>query len=306
MPSVSLDPAQTAGIRRRANKEFKRRLIGARKEIYTLINSIPVNKKQVPDALQVNKNIYEWLVDSFGKQQADREIKRIVEKWLQTNVNDRANFFNSYVEDSYQKGTITASMRVQLLAEQAGYQASLTNQLDTLQVINSYDYQQRLSIQFTSAFSVMKGFSDKIISDIARVLSSVIVSGKSPREAQREIKKQFDTANARAERIARTEINRSNSLARLEQNKSTRDRLGINVQVIHRSALKFEATRRTHGQRHGTIHSIEDQAAWWDLGTNRINCLCSSTEIVLDENGKPYDSGLIERFTKQRKLHYGK
>jgi len=70
--------------------------------------------------------------------------------------------------------------------------------------------------------------------------------------------------------------------------------------------LKFDATRKTHGLRHGTIHTIEDQAAWWDEGTNRINCLCSSTEVVLNKEGKPFDGGLIPKFESQRIAHYGK
>ena len=306
MPTVSLDPAQTAGIRRRVNTEFKKRLYGAQQEVIALVNAIQTKAKVIPDAIQVNKTVYEWLIDSFGRKQANIEIERIINRWLQTSGNERDNFFSSYIEDSYRKGSITSAMRVQLLAGQAGYEESLLQQLEAIQVINSFDYQQRLNVQFTNAFAEMKGFSQSTIDDISRVISSVITGGKSPRQAQREIKKRFHVANARAERIARTEVNRSNSLARLEQNKQSRDKLGINVQIVHRSALKFDATRKTHGLRHGTIHTIEDQAAWWDEGTNRINCLCSSAEVVLNKEGKPFDGGLIPKFESQRIAHYGK
>lgn len=304
MPTLSQDPTQQAGNRRKARAALKSRLAGANREINQYFESLPRRAKQV-NSLKANKTIFEWLVDSFSYNQALREIRQIIERWLQTQGSERQNFFNKYIERAYQQGAINASLRVQLLAGQAGFSDAELARLEPLQIINSVAYRDRLNIVFTRQFAEMKGLSDDTIVSIARVLTDTITNGQSPRKAQREIKRQFGLARKRAERIARTEINRSNSLGRLDQNKDTRNRLGIDVRVIHRSALQGERTRREHGLRHGKVFTIEDQQQWWDIGSNRINCLCSTSEIVFDENGKPYSSGLLKRFEVQRKAHYG-
>jgi SPP1 gp7 family putative phage head morphogenesis protein len=306
MPTLAQDPTHQAGRRRRVRAEFKKRLAGANREINKFIESLPVRTRVIKNSLNVNKTIYEWLVDRFGYAQALREIRAIVEKWLQTNVDERENFFNTYIEEAYRDGTISASMRVSLLAEQAQFDPNDVASLDPVRIINSIAYQDRLNIVFTRQFTEMKGFSDSIIVDIARILTDTISSNDSPRVAQRKIKKSFKASRARAERIARTEINRSNSLGRLEQNKAMRNDLGIDVRVIHRSALQGDRTRDEHGKRHGKVFTIEDQQRWWDQDANRINCLCSTAEIIFDSNGKPYSNGVLKRLKAQRITRYGK
>lgn len=306
MPSKNLDPTGQSGNRRKSFAEFKYRLAGMQKDVLALFDTLPVTQREVQETVITNKTIYEWLVDSVGLTQAQQELRRIVQRWLQTDTTGRQNFFTNYIEEAYRKGAIEATLRVKLLAQQASLDPVAIAQMDPMLIVSSPAYVDRVNMVFTQAFTVMKGFSDDQIVDIGRILTQTITSGLSPRSAQQAIRKHFKTTRARAERISRTEINRSHSLGRLEQNKDTRNRLGIDVRVIHRSALQFERTRRTHGMRHGHIYTIEEQAQWWDEGTNRINCLCSSTEVVVDKDGKPYDTGLMAKFEKQRTQYYGK
>ena len=189
---------------------------------------------------------------------------------------------------------------MELLGTQAGYPEQVTQQLQAQNVLMSPPYRDRLQLMYGRSFNEMKGFSGQTSADLARVLADVMALGQSPRVAQKKIRERFGVANSRAERIARTEINNAYTTARLSEMKSARDDLGMNVMVIQRSALITGRTRSWHAARHGKLVTIEEQNAWWAEGANKINCLCSVSEAVLDSNGVPYDLGLIKRLTKER------
>ena len=293
---IDKDPTKQSGNRRRAMTDINKRLNGAYRDVIALYTSMP--KEFV-----ANRVTYRYLLDDFRLQSTDERIRQIINDWFDTATDTRPpNFwFNRYIGFAYDMGTKDSADRIALLGMQAGVLGDFElSQLDIENIYQQPLYRRRIELVYGRAFNEMKGFSGTTATDLARILSQVVADGRSPRDAQRMIKKRFSVARSRAERIARTEINRSYNVARSENNEDIKRRLEIDIRVAHRSSL-VPTTRLTHGARHGKIYSMQDQQDWWDEGANRINCLCSTTEVVFDKKGKPFDNGLVPRMEKQRK-----
>ena len=291
---LDLDPTKQSGTRRRAMANIRRKLLGAKREVQALVKSLP-------STLVSNIATYTYELDDFRLQTVDERIRDIINKWFETQTDDRpARFFmNPYMLASYSTGTEDSVIRTAMLAGQAGYSTADVSQLDVQKIFETGIYERRVALVYGRTFNEMKGFSGTTATDLARVLSQVVTDGASPRVAQKLIKERFDVADSRADRIARTEINRAYTVARAEQADDTQKRLGIDVRMIHRSSL-LPTTRVKHAERHGTVHTIQEQNDWWSQGANRINCYCSTSEVVFSKSGKPFDSGAIDKMLKQK------
>lgn len=294
---MKTDPTRQAGNRRRAIADLKRRNAGVQKQVLEIFNAIPYEKQTIT----TNAVNYVYELSAQRVSEIDAFIRDIVNGWFETGDPTKPPrfFFDQYDGAAFRSGTIESANRIQLLATQAGYPELTTSQLQVENILMSEPYRDRLELIYGRTFNEMKGFSGQTSADLSRVLSDVMALGKSPRVAQKEIRKRFDVANSRAERIARTEINNAYTTAKLSEMKSARDDLGINTMVIQRSAL-VPTTRWWHANRHGKMYTIEQQNEWWAEGANKIMCLCSVSEAVLDSYGVPYDMGLIKRLTKER------
>ena len=292
---IQRDPTKQAGTRRRAMANVRRRLKGAYDDVRALISDLPAT-------LVTNEVSYSYELDDFRVQNIDIRIREIINFWFETQTDGKPArfFFDPYMSASYMMGTEDSIDRTMPLAMTAGYSTAELSQLDVEQIYSSGIYQRRVQLVYGRMFNEMKGFSGNTATDLARILSQVVADGDSPRKAQRMIRDRFKVADSRAERIARTEINRAYNVARSEQAEDTSVRLGIDVRFIHRSSLGA-STRFSHAQRHGNVYTKAEQREWWDTGSNRINCLCSVSEIVYDKNGEPFDSGAIKKMKEQKK-----
>lgn len=301
---LELDPTRQAGNRRKANATLKKRLTGAKREVNQLVDSFRVEKTTVPGRYKINAVRYEWLIDEQRLAGVDAEIKAIISRWFGTQTEKRPSrwFFDSFLSSAYTQGTAESANRIAMLGQRAGVSSATLSQLQVESILMSAPYRRRIEFVFSRAFNNMKGFTDSLATDLGRILADTVTSGQSPRQAQRQIKKRFDVSEGRAERIARTEINRAYTNSRMEQGIDARDRLGIQVMLMHRSAL-IATTRATHARRHGQLYTFEEQMKWWDEGSNRINCLCGVSEVVV-EDGVMYDQELKERLIKQRKSFF--
>jgi SPP1 gp7 family putative phage head morphogenesis protein len=170
-------------------------------------------------------------------------------------------------------------------------------------VLTSPEYTRRFEIIAARAFESMQGFAGQAANDLGRILGEGVALGQSPRTIARDIRKKFDQIQGyRALRIARTEVNQAFTEARYEESKDVRDRLGLEVVQMHVSAL-VDNTRPTHAARHGKLYTLEEQREWWSEGSNRIQCLCSTVEVVM-VNGKPTQQKLIDRQRKRGEMFF--
>ncbi len=109
----------------------------------------------------------------------------------------------------------------------------------------------------------------------------------------------------RANRIARTEITTALRRARWDEHDSASDDLGLNVMLLHLSALS-PTTRQTHALRHGKLYTSEEVRDWYSINGNAINCKCSQVTVLVDEKGVPLNSSVIDIAKKEFTQTWGK
>lgn len=289
------DPTGQSGNTKRAKAEIARRIRSARQPVRAVLDSIPVQ------AITTNAQ-YIYELDAMRYQLVFDEIQRIIDNALgisRTGGKPPRWFFDAYLTAAYQPGTGQAAATI------AAQVPDMAQQLDLQQILTSAPYQRRIQLVYSRTFNNMRGFSGQAAEDLARVLANGVAAGQSPRNISATMSGVFDYLEGyRALRIARTEINKAYTEARNDQAEDARQRLGLDVRVMHVSAL-VEATRATHAARHAHIFLPQDQKTWWDTGTNRINCLCSALEIVF-KNGEPIQKALIERYKKRGDQYFGR
>ena len=197
------------------------------------------------------------------------------------------------VRQAYREGTAKAALNL------VGLTDDYTREITRL--LASEPVERRAALAAARVFELMDRFSGDTTTDLGYLLFRAVQDGQNPREVARDIRKRFAMQARRAERIARTEITMSLRRGRWDETRDAADRLGLNVFLLHQSALIPGRTRTAHAARHGRIVSVEDQAEWYMRDGNAINCLCSSSEILLDGEGNPVTGvKLIGRMKRQR------
>lgn len=304
------DPTQQANRRLQAERAIRKRIKQAHKPVLALFDSIPVREVEVQTntrdengQLVANRIFYRYDLRPEMFENIDAEIRRVLGSLLETNSRGKPArwFFDQYIEQSYQGGTTQSAGRIDAMARGAGLDIP---EAAVERVLQSPAYRRRLELTFARTFEDMKGFEGKAADDLGRVLFNGVAGGKSPRDIAGSILDTFDDIEGfRAERIARTEINKAFTDARMEQTIDARDRLGIEVRLMHVSALS-PGTRPDHADRHGKVFTPEEQEEWWSEGANRINCLCSTVEILYMD-GQPVQDDLIQR-QRQRGIEFFK
>jgi SPP1 gp7 family putative phage head morphogenesis protein len=289
------DPTGQAGRRTRAKADIAKRVRELRDQVLDILYSIPVQ------SIQVNKTTYRYDANPDRIDSLFDELLGIFYQVLELNQPRRAWFFNDYLGPAWQQGTAQAFERIKTLAEAAVPDVGEAMQLDS--VLSSPEYTSRFEIISARAFENMKGFAGQAAQELGGILGRGVAMGESPRTIARDIRRKFKQVEGyRAERIARTEVNNAYTEARYETNRDARDRLGLDVMVMHVSAL-VPNTRPTHASRHGRLYTLEQQRSWWSEGSQKINCLCSTVEVILID-GEPTQQKLIERQRKRGKAYF--
>jgi SPP1 gp7 family putative phage head morphogenesis protein len=290
-------PTRQQGNIRLAALEIKRRMRQAREEVLQLIDTIPVKSIEV-SRLQANDVSYVYELSGTRFLEVELELRNIIAKWLE--VQDQTGkparwFFDPYVTKAYTDGTALSAGNIAAALESAGADPILLSQMQLETIMFSQPYRRRFELVLSRTFNDMAGFADDNGRELGQILASGVAGGQSPRTLAKQIEREFDFVEGyRALRIARTELNTAFNVAREEQTKDARDRLGVEVKVMHISSLLEGRTRPHHAERNGSLHTPEAQALWWSDGTNRINCYCTTVEIVFID-GEPLQVELIKR-----------
>lgn len=280
-----------------AAAEIKRRMKQAKIEVLAVFNSIPVKRIEV-SRLQANQVSYIYELSATRFLEVELELKRIIASWLE--VQDATQrparwFFDQYIGKAHTDGTGAALGNIASALESVSADPVLLGQVQLENVLLSEPYRRRFELVSARAFNDMIGFADENGRKLGQILGNGVAGGQSPREIARQLYREFDFIEGyRALRIARTEVNAAFNKAREEATKDARDRLGVEMRVMHVSSLVEGSTRLHHAERHGGIFTPEDQSLWWSQGSNRINCLCTTVEIVFVD-GKPLQEALIKR-----------
>jgi SPP1 gp7 family putative phage head morphogenesis protein len=245
-------------------------------------DAIPVNVTEVTtnDArYQVNERVYEYQISVPELRALITELQRRLGETPSEAIIQAA-------VEAYREGTGIA------VAELAGLTSAYTRELAT--VLTSDPWQRRVALIESRIFEAMEGFHGETGRELARVLGQAVEIGQNPMEAKKAIRQRFKVSDTRAERIARSEITTAYRRAKLDESEDARERLGIRTMELHLSAL-LPTTRATHAARHGNLYTPQEAREWWAQDANSINCRCSVTSILVDEDGNPTTPALVDR-----------
>lgn len=194
-----------------------------------------------------------------------------------------------YVVPAYKKGT--AQEFANIYRQSPIYRAARP----TLQDVLADDgYRLRVALLRSRQFEEMQALSSDIKTDMARTLSTGVASGLPPREVAEQLKALIPTEEKRAEKIARTEIGTALRRARWDESEDAQERYGLKMLEMHLSALS-PTTRESHAARHGELYTVEQAREFASKDANSINCKCSSTSVIVDNDGKPLVPNVQER-----------
>ena len=305
VPKNESDPTNLGALRARAIRDLKRRLKAANREFNRLISRIPYTTKRVAEiknSLIVNEVIYEYQLNPQKAENLDAEIKLIIDKWMETATARKPPrwFFEAYTDTGYARGTSQSLNNIQRMAPTAATATGQTlGAVQIEQILLSAPYRTRIESVRSRVFELMKGFSGDTGQDLSRTLQQGVANGDGVNTIKKAIAGRFNVSVSRAERIARTEINKAFTDSKLDTTVQARDDLGIKVAVMHNSAIA-PTSRREHVARSGNVYTPEQQRKWWSKGANRINCLCSTIEVLIDSKGNVVQSD-VQKMIKDRK-----
>lgn len=292
------DPTGQGRNRANLNKKIKVSLANAQVEIIKRFNAIPRNANTESN-LSLNQDTfttYDYDFSPEQQEQLESEILAILIFWLLQDqfTNKPINFYSdTNVEESYRAGTLETvrdlNSELSKIAVLTGISiailASLPKSFDVETVLFSQKYLDTVSGYQNDMFYLLKGLSEKTSSQVFERISSGIKANKTPRDIIKDIRKRFGVSESSAKRIVQTETNRINNNSRTD----TIDFINANTTMKavgrHISAL-LATTRPHHAARHKKLYTTSQQNRWWEQGSNRINCYCSFSIVLLDKDSK--------------------
>lgn len=283
------DPAGVDSLERAAIREFARRLRRVAAVYVAALERIPaapvVNARY---SFELLPGVLDALLTSAGFE---------VDEILLDGSAENLWFTAEFVAPAYARGT---SQTLRNLSKQSPVYRAARPDMRTL--INSEPYRRRIALLKAREFEEMKGFAGGVKANLARILTDGIARGRNPLAIARNIKEQTGIEQYRAERIARTEVTTALRRARLDESDDAADEYALNMRQMHLSALS-PTTRRSHAERHGNLYTSEQVRDWYSEGGNSINCKCSQSEVLVDNNGEPLVKAATSR-VRAAKVRY--
>ena len=303
--TVDQDPTRQGRNRSKAEKELYRRMAGAAAEIKRYILAIPVSKRTVPDNnnLLMNREVYQYGSESYA--QFRQFTIEVINRWFELGGSGKPPqwFFDQQVRAAYESGAAeTIGMIALLLALLPRKRTML--EISFEMIVGTYDYEQRVKYSLEQGYNSVTKFGNDIAADVARTVGEAMDNNRSPESLAGAMAVVFSKARSRAKKIGENEVNNAYRAARKREAEALAEALNLNIKVLHRSAL-LPTTRAWHAARHGRIYTIQAQALWWSQDANAVNCHCSVSEVIVDNDGKVYDLGMQKKLIAQRQSYFG-
>ena len=291
LPRNYQDPTGADALERRAMKDFTRRM-------NKILRAYKSALERIPSSLAVNAR-YEYQLDPQYLSLILNDASYLVDQvLLDGGQNDL--WFDEYIDLAAEKGTGQAYAN---LSQQSPAYAAGRESLSA--ILASEPYQRRMALVHARMFEEMKGLSAEVKRGMARVLTDGIGRGLNPREVSRNLTEQIGIEKRRANRIARTEVTTALRRARWDEAESSMDDLGLNIRLLHFSALS-PTTRIKHALRHAHTYTVQAVRDWYSVDANSINCKCGQVEVLVDADGKPLYPNVIEMAKKEFDSHWKK
>jgi len=255
--------------------------------------------------IMVNAARYEYTLDSSMMDATMAAIHRILvgdilsgsEFWT------TRFFLNPNLNEASRDGLTDSFESALRITEGTSAEASIAV-ISAEQQLQQPAYLDRLRLVHGRTFESMKGLTDEMTAQLRVTLTEGMARGVGIRDLKGMINNRLGIGMGRAERIARTEINNAYRGAYLQEAKNlNEDALKDDeweILQVHRSALSM-TTRFDHGKRHALMFTIRQQTDWWATGSNSINCLCSTLDVLVNKKtGEVLQSKMIDTMTIQK------
>lgn len=249
---------------------------------------------KIPAEPAVNRR-YEFRVDITLLRTLLDQVSLEVDAALLEGGEDSLWFFEQYVEVAAIRGT---AQEFANLAQQSPAYRSGRESLRA--ILRSEPHIRRMGLTRARVYEEMEGLTSAIKADMTRILTEGIGRGLNPRDVARNLSAQAGIESRRAHRIARTEITSALRRARWDEAQDAQDLYGLRTMEMHISALS-PTTRASHAARHGKLYTIEQVRDWWSQDANAINCKCSTTSVMVDEDGKPVAPDIVARAMRTKR-----
>ena len=276
-----------------AENEFARRLKLITRGYINALNTISFEE------ITVNAQVYSFNISGEELGRLYDLTGRLVDDILLDGGEGQLWFSLDYVVPAYRQGT--GQTYSNLSAQSRAYVATRPTLTD---LFLSAPYQKRLGLLLAREFEEMKGLSATVKKNMAFVLGQGLATGIGPRQIAKQLTEQAGIHEvARANRIARTEVNNALRTARMDEADQATADLGIQLKMMHLSALS-PTTRPDHAARHGNVYTVQTVRVWWASGANAINCKCTTTEVLVDENGNPVNPTFVAKIKAQGQRYF--
>lgn len=294
------DPTGQASRRRKATRVLDVRLNRAENRIKRLIRALQPKRRTVTPIRNVDATIvYDYDLTPEETAILEATIRAIINEELETTgaTVPVGWFWADQLAPPYREGVLEEANRIEQLIQAAVIAGLLRPQQNipdlvtrvvALEPVPRLPGQPRpvvgLRTLVVQNYSIIKSLSDRTAAQVIQAINQGVGAGLSRSAIVEDIVERFDVARSNAKRIADTEINRAYNNGKLTATQAVKTETGIRTGVLHISAL-LPTTRDSHADRHGNAYTVEDQLRWWDSGVNRINCKCSTSSVLIDNQG---------------------
>lgn len=302
------EPTGQAVNRRRATRLLQNRLTLAQKEVMRLFREIPRKRRQEVVLPNANKVIpvYDYQITAGELEDLTNKINVVVSGMLETIPNrmDPNWWWKEVIEPPYRTGTAEEIVEFNQLVTSELVRTRTargltTQRLEIGHVLQSSEYLEALDEVYVTNYRKLKKLGNDTTDRVMLEINAGIDGHQTPTEIAKNIEKRFDVSRSDAKRIAETEVNKAYNNARLDATDIAAKQTGLRSGVIHLSALVL-TTRSEHAARHGNAYTVAQQRQWWDSGSNRINCKCSTRSVLIDNNSKVIDVELQEEIQAEK------
>lgn len=277
IPGTSADRTGTAGIVRRAAAEIRKRFAAVERDVLAAFDRIPVFTLNDLRSPSVRYGITPAALAAIAD-----ELQAALARWIAGGDRQLEHVFwwDRYVEESAHLGTAQTVANLTNLSEVYAAARSLSD------VLYSDPYRERIATAKFKSYEHWTGLGATQRADLAQVIGQAVADGMSPREARRLIRERLDVGLSRALGYAQTDITDTLRMARAAEADAAEAELGLKLALLWTSAL-IPTTRPWHASRNGKTYSTAEVRAFYAENGNRYRCHCSTTECLLDADGRP-------------------
>lgn len=275
IPRNEMDPTGADSKERGAINDFSKRMNLIYRNMREILDRQRYTIVTINSALlEVNATQYEWLLSPDILNNLSQEIQDMIDSILLQGGEQNLWFLNAYVIPAAIQGT--AQSHANLTIQSEAYARSRPT-LDSL--LTSEPYRKRIGLLRAREFEEMKNLSNRTKDVMRRTLSEGMALGKNPRAISQDLQDATSLSKTRANLIARTEVPGALRRARMDEDEQAGKDLGIVTKQMHISAFS-PTTRIWHAERHGTLHTIQEQREWWSYAKNACNCYLPGTKVA--------------------------